>query len=168
MKKQNDNFNIKSHKEILELIDEIKEYEYLIPDYEIIQPEKIEEEIIEVDYNESSELNPLPIKKESRKNFFRKKILSNGDKIKPATFKFRYDENGELVSSDFINYKFKTKNQKNKKFILNKLKSLRKSRKENKSEGKKEKNSKKSKLKKGLGRIGKLKRVIPNKDKKSE
>lgn len=169
MKKQDETFNVKSHKEILKLIDEIKGYELLNPDYEIIQHEKVEDGIIEIDHGESSELNPLPIKeKDNNKNFLKRKFKKDEKKIKPTTFKFRFDEDDSLISSDFNIYKSKSKKEKSKKEILGKLKGLRKSKREEKSEGKKKKKSKRSKLKNGLGRVGKLKRVIPNKGKKSE
>ncbi len=168
MKKQDNSFSIKSHEEILELIDEIKEYELLVTDYELIQHEKVGEEIIEINHGESSELNPLPIKEKDNKNFLKRIFKKDINKFKPATFKFRFDKDGSLISPDFIKYKSKPKNEISKKGILGKLKGLRKSKKEEKSKGKKEKKSKRGKLKGGVGKVGKLKRVIPNKGKKSE
>ena len=83
--------------------------------------------------------------------------------ITPATFRIRFNENGELENIDLKKSKPKLKSEKH--FIFKKF-SFKRMENNEKTESKLvEKNSKISKLKGGLGRLGKLKKVIPSRKK---
>jgi len=156
---------LKTHEEILELIDEIKIFEENFQDFIVEKAElDVKEELIDIEPEKPKIIKPIPIKQKEKKE---KHIIKPFFKTNtPATFKIRFNENGELVNLDFK----KSKNQKvkktKKKFSLKNIKNLRKKSKEKSevNEGK----SKSGKLKGGLGKLGKLKKAIPSKSKKKE
>ena len=186
-----ENFNAKNHDEIIEMFDEIKEFEDKNPEYYIETDELIDNELIDlkhkqidfiepnVKYEDFVELSPEDIKKSKNENkimyriskklkklpIFRlkrkrpKELFDNQSKV-GATFHLRLNDNGQLENIDLIS---KTKKKSSKKSKIFKKISLKvsKNKKEKDSE-KSEAKGKLSKLKKGFGKIGKLKRVIPN------
>ena len=115
--------------------------------------------------------------KSQKKGLFGIKIRSKSEaeiarlEKKVATFKLRFDQDGQLVNLDLKKSKpSKNKSDSNKKskFKLPLPKRKGKSN-EKEPEAKEEKNkSKKSKLKGGLGKLGGLKRAIPSRGKKEE
>jgi hypothetical protein len=189
----NDISSTKTHEEIIQMIEEIKQIENNYPEFDITEEEQ-PEELIEVEEEIIEEFPPVD--KELDKTGFKKWLdqkKENKPDSKPATFKIRFDDSGELVNLDFRKPKVKPEVKKKKavKFNFKKLKGKfkRKGKKtEEESEGsgektekpdeseekiekpkrKKEKSSKFSGLKSKLGGISKLKRVIPSKKKKDE
>jgi len=157
---ERDTSEFRSHEEILELIDVIKDLENSFEEFELEEPEKEEEELIEVN---PEEITPIPIKTDEEVK--QKKQKKHGSKpVIHTSFKVRFDESGELVNLDLR----KTKKEPEKKKKIS-LKRLGKGRKKEKTENtESEEKSKKSKLKSGLGKIGKLKKVIPSRGKKTE
>jgi len=154
-----DTLEYSSHKEILELIDVIKDLENTFEDFEFKEPEK-DEELIEV---KPEEIKPIPIKTDEEVK--KKKQKKHSSKpVVHTSFKVRFDESGELINVDLR--KPKQEPEKKKKFSFKKLVKGRKKEKTETAEP--EAKSKKSKLKGGLGKIGKLKRVIPSRGKKTE
>lgn len=184
-----------THEEILEFIEEIKEFEKKFQEHglkesegevEFIEIEKDIVEFAEVEQDSSEQIEFIPVVGETKKPEL-KKSLKNSQISKPryevqkekieekaidhATFKIRFNEEGELVNIDLK--KHKPKPESKKSFDLKKLKKLRVKRKgKTEKTGAEtetiEKKSKISKLKGGLSQIGKLKRVIPYRGIKSE
>ena len=184
-----------THEEILEFIEEIKEFEKKFQEHglkesegevEFIEIEKDIVEFAEVEQDSSEQIEFIPVVGETKKPEL-KKSLKNSQISKPryevqkekieekaidhATFKIRFNEEGELVNIDLK--KHKPKPESKKSFDLKKLKKLRIKRKgKTEKTGAEtetiEKKSKISKLKGGLSQIGKLKRVIPYRGIKSE
>jgi len=152
--------DIMNHSEIIDLIDEIKGYEVDFKDVSVdnVELEQVEN-IIEIAHQEKE----IVKNKSFFSNFFNKekKVAST----KPTIIKFRVDTEGKLINTDIR--KFKSISD-NKLFLLfNKLFSKIKRNKKNDKKG----SSKKSKLGniKNLGsKIGKLKKVIPNKNNDQE
>jgi len=153
---------VKTHAEIIEMINELKELEERYGEFEIIDIE-VKEELIEVEHSELADSEKLVSERETKKT---------------ATFKIRFDEAGNLVNTDFRKVKPK-KPSKFKTKIVGKLPKLKQGglkRKDKKGADKgetgsdevKDKESKGSKLKGRFGKIGKLKKVIPNKGKRNE
>ena len=190
LERKEDVGHVKTHEEIIEMIDELKELEERYGEFEIIDIE-VTEELIEVEHSELADSEKLVSESETKKQslskklkkyqVFRIKVRRRSDTIvdkkpvKTATFKIRFDESGNLVNTDFRKVKPK-KPSKFKTKIVGKLPKLkygglkRKGKKgaaksETGSDEVKDKESKGSKLK---GKIGKLKKVIPNKGKKKE
>jgi len=142
-------------------------------------------EFVEVDHEPLVEFKEIPFEQDTQPLEFEeipsKSKLSrlrfstkphgqkNIHEIRAATFKIRFDENGNFINVDIKKPKAKEKSESEKKFnIKNIIKRKGKGEKSDKgSEGKEEK-SKGSKLKGGLGKIGKLKGVIPGKKRKKE
>jgi hypothetical protein len=103
--KGNDIF--KTHKEILELIEEIKEFEkeYNITDIEsefIEVPDKLVE-FLEVDSEEFKEVEEtskrrFKIKYQTRARI--RKLREEQKKFDPTTFRIRFDDKGDLVNID--------------------------------------------------------------------
>lgn len=169
---------VKTHEEILELIEEIKEFENRFPDFdrggkwETIEPE------ITV-----TEQKPIPIKteeyeKKSRKHiFFRIKRRSKSEvpklkrERKATTIKLRIGEEGKLVNTDIRKTKPKKAKEDKPKFNIRKILSRKK---EETSETLREQKSEEdkrislSKIKNIFGGIGKLKNVIPGRKSKTE
>jgi len=158
-----DTSSIKNHEEILQLIDEIRSFEINFEGYEIVKEEVEKEELIEVEHEKPEEITPIPIKEEKDKLLLRSRLSKKRVEkpITPTTFRIRYADDGSLVNVDFRAPK--PKKEGTKGFSLKKLR-----RKKCKSTGEAEAGEKKSKLKGGLGRLGKLKKVIPSRGKKEE
>jgi len=157
---EGDTSGCRSHEEILELIDVIKDLEDSFEEFELEKPEKENEELIEV---EPDEIKPIPIKTDEEIKP-KKQKKHESKPVVHTSFKVRFDESGELVNLDLRKPK---KEPETKKKIS--LKKLGKGKKKEKTENtESEEKSKKSKLKGGLGKIGKLKRVIPSRGKKTE
>lgn len=165
---------IKSHSEILQLIDEIRIYEQNFVDFstDLIEETKEEEhELIEIKHKKPS-LEKHSFEKKMKAKRVKKKHKSLKKKQKKAkpkvstTFKIGFDDGGELVNLDLKKPKTKQKGDKSKnKFNLKSILPFKKKGKDN-AEGSSD-SPKSSKLKGGLGKLGKLKKVIPNKNKSS-
>lgn len=165
-----DGDRIKSHDEILDLVDNIKRFEEGFAEFELETVEEVKEELIEVDYKSLEPQQGLPepeiVDKPKKLKFLKKKVKPIVEKPS-ATFRIRFNESGNLVNLDFKKPVPKPKKDK-KKLSLKKILPGRKSKDKVESDSTKEKSSKVSKLKGGLGKIGKIKNVIPNKSKKSD
>ncbi len=161
--------DIKNHSEILQIIDEIRVYEQNFVDFnsELVEDKKdIKKDLIEVDHEKNISEDDESIGELNNKKFsFLKKTKENEKTKVPTTFKIGFDEDGKLVNLDLKKPKPKKDDASSKKkFSVKSL--LPKRKKEN--EETKDDGSKSSKLKKGLGKLSKLKRVIPSKNKSSE
>lgn len=167
--------SIKEHDEIIQMIDEIRGFEDIHIDFEPeIKKERIE--IFEIE-NDISEENKVDIDKKDKQNFLKKiKFNIHPDRetikkeLKPNVFNIGFNDNGELVNLDLK--KKKVIEKTDKKLSLDKFKNLIK-RNKNKSdvptsESDNEKGSKFSKIKDKLGKIGKLKKIIPSRSKNEE
>jgi hypothetical protein len=155
------NNQIKSHNEILEIIDEIKIFENNFIEFKL-KVEEPEEELIEVKnkYEEPAPIGEEPI--------YKYKIKRSKKKDRPsATFKIRFNEKGELINLDFKKPKVKPEIEK-KAFSMKKILLRKKSQDIDKTSGSKDKSTKSLKLKERLKRFSKLKNVIPNKFKKND
>lgn len=170
--------DIKDHFEILQIIDEIREFENNFVDFKgetVEETENITQDLIEVDPEGIEEVVlDEEVLQESDKKFF--KFLKEKEKKEPkprvhTTFKMRFNEERKLVNLDFKQPKIKKKRSESKsKFNLKKFIPSRKKENEETSD-KSESSSKASKLKGlkgGLGKLSKLKKVIPNKKSSSE
>ncbi len=186
---------IKSHAEILEIIDEIKELEKKFQDYEI---EKInfDEELIEVDDDhidfvdlDGGEINFIEIDQDKIKQFGldnnslvknkkkpKKRIRLRLFKSKDKDFKeeIKYEIRNPTIiklrvndEGKLVNLDLKESTQKSKQSSFLKKISLRRGKKTEEKEPS-EKKSKGSKLKGSLGKLGKLKKAIPGKGKKEK
>lgn len=174
---------VKTHEEILELIEEIKEIEREFDNFELEMPsdqkwEPVKPEII------VEEAQPIPIKseieegKKKKHALFRIKRRSKPEvqRIKRqrqyATFKLRLDEQGNLINLDFRKPEPRSKKSKGKFKIPFNLKKLRRRGKEETESTEatptEEKKGIGGKLKGVLGGISKLKNVIPGRGKKTE
>jgi len=164
LEQDNNSSNIKIHDEIHELFEELKELE---KKFEIFDIKKIEanEELIEFETETLEEFLPVEDIEEIKKPKFKDEIKKLEPKteikkeeikkpVNPATFRFRFNNEGKFENIDLKKRKLKTKSKK--RFILKRIK-IRK--KEKTESGEIEEKSKFSKLKIGLA---KLKRVIPN------
>lgn len=176
---------VRSHEEIIELINEIKDFETRFPDIEFEEVE-IAEEFIEVEPEPFEEFTPIPIKSEIKEKdrkvkrkkhkLFRIKSRTRAEaeqwrmKRKAATFKIRFDEKGELVNLDIKKPKpKKQKSEGKKRFGLKKIRRKKGEKTEETTETKEvEEGVKKPKIKGKLGKLGKLKRAIPSRSKKKE
>ncbi len=154
--------SVKSHEELIEIIDELKEFENIEIDENFNKKQKTNE-IIEIDKNEVSD-NLIIDDSDKRKDFFKNiSIFSNKEKnideksvkeINPSTFKIGFNDNGELVNLDFRIKKQVENKESNKK--------------KNKSDDEKSNKSKFSKIKNKFSNIGKLKKIIPTRNKKEK
>jgi len=172
---------VKSHEEILQLIQEIKEIEKEFDRIEVEEPLMEEWKTVTPD-TIAEEAKPIPIKseiedgKKKKHALFRIKRRSRSEvkRIKRekryATFKLRFDEQGNLVNLDFR--KPKPKKAKGKfKLPINLKKLRRKDKGETESTEEAPAEEKKGiggKLKGALGILGKLKNAIPGRGKKTE
>jgi len=171
---------VKTHEEILELIDEIKELENRFPEIktdqrwitvepEVIVPEQkpteIKTEIEEYSKKEKKKLIKFRIKRRSHSEV--QKIRRES---KATTIKLRIDEEGNLVNTDIRKQK-KGKEGKSK-FNIKKLLRREKEKTVEGQEGETTETEDKkggiSKIKNVFGGIGKLKNVIPGRKSKSE
>lgn len=175
--------SVKTHAEIVELINELKNLEerygeFVIEDVEVSEES---EELIEVEHSELEQPEQIGAKAEIKRpgltkklkkyKVFRIKVRNKSDikPVKSATFKIRFDNSGNLVNTDFRKIEPKEPSKLKTK-IVGKLPSLKRKGEKGKSESKEvqEKKSKVSKLKGGLGKISKLKNVIPSRGKKEK
>ena len=107
LEEDNENIIIKTHKEILELIEEIKEIEKEY-DFTDIEPEFIEVpedpvEFLEVDseeFKEVEETSKRRFKIKYRTRAEVRKLKEERKKFDPATFRIRFDDKGDLVNID--------------------------------------------------------------------
>ena len=171
---------VKTHEEILELIDEIKELENRFPEIktdqrwitvepEVIVPEQkpteIKTEIEEYSKKEKKKLIKFRIKRRSHSEV--QKIRRES---KATTIKLRIDEEGNLVNTDIRKQK-KGKEGKSK-FNIKKLLRREKEKTVEGQEGETTETEDKkggiSKIKNVFGGIGKLKNVRPGRKSKSE
>ena len=171
--------SVKTHDEILELLEEIKEFEKRFPEI------NIDEKIVPTDELLHEEIKPIPIKTEIKKKEKKKKIKNPFSRIKLrsrsevqrikhekqiTTIKLILDEQGNLINPDIR--KSKPKKQRKSKLNIKNLINLIKRKKEGKAaettEGDKRFNL--SKIKSIFGKVGKIKQVIPGKktEKKEE
>jgi hypothetical protein len=166
---KNDKISVtKSHKEILELIEKLKEIEreFGVNEFENefvevkedvvefleIEPVLKEEEVELKDFEE-------PIKKGRKikvKYKTRHEVKKLKEKREAATFRIRFDNEGDLVNIDLHKVKPKFKNKKEKVKTKKKNKQIEKSN---------EKEPKSSRFRRGLSV---LKRSIPQKEEKTE
>jgi len=169
---------VKSHEEILQLIDEIKEIENNFDEIEVGEPLLQEWKTVA-----SEEAKPIPIKseveesKEKKRSRFRLRKRSRLEvkrierEKRYATFKFRFDDDGNLVNLDFRKPKPKPEKAK-EKFkipIINKFIRKGKEKAEPTEETpNEEKKGIGGKIKGALGGIGKIKNAIPGRKKKTE
>lgn len=187
--------SVKTHEEILEMIEEIKEFEKKFREYDLEETE-VEEELIEVEQNivdfievdkdESDQIEPIAFESEAKKSgfierlikskIFRIRVRSRSEaqkarlEAKAATFKLRLNEEGKLVNIDLKKPK-SSKPKSKKRFNLKKIVTKRRGKTKETEVETTEKMSKISKLKGGFSKISKLKRAIPHKgkmEKKSE
>lgn len=189
---------VSTHNDILELIEEIKDYEKLFPEYNTIEPEDdrggfstglldennlIEgnEELITEGFLGEKKTKPgyrkiraIRIRRRKSSHDINKtdvKVLEKKvkeKKITPTTFNVGFDGEGNLVNLDIKKPKIKPKSESRSK-KLGGLKRFRRGKKsENVESTSSEKTSKVSKLKGALGKIGKLKNVIPHRGKNKE
>ena len=190
----------KTHKEILEIIEEIKifekkyqvydlnetdlEIEFIEVEQDAVEFIEVNEDIIEfidVENEKLEKFKSLSIDKDLKKFGLIDKFIKilptkigsevNQEKIThndytPATFRIRFNENGELENIDVKKSKPKIKSEK--RFILKKLRFKRMGKNEKTETKPIEKNSKISNLKGSLSRLGKLKKVIPSRKKELE
>ena len=140
MERKEDIWPVKTHEEITELINELKDLEERYNKFEILDVE-VKEELIEVEHSdlanseklvsESETKKPDLSKKSKKYQFFRINDKQKSDTIvdkkpvKSATFKIRFDEAGNLVNTDFRKIKTK-KPSKLKTKIVGKLPKLKK------------------------------------------
>jgi hypothetical protein len=156
------NKSIKDHNEILKKIEEIKEFERKFPEFDLSEINTIEE-LIEVDekleeFDETVPEVDEPTKKRKINSFTKiKKKPPTEHKLNPTVFHLRI-KNEKLENIDFK--KPNVNAGKNKLFRVKK-------RKKSKDRGQ-EKEEKSSKLLKIKGGIGRIKRAIPSRQKKSE
>lgn len=167
-----DDVKIKSHDKILDLIDDIKKFEQGIVEFDLKPVEEIKEDIIEVDYDSLQPQQEFPDSsvgdKPKRFKFLKKKEKPVVDKPS-ATFRIRFDESGDLVNLDIKKSEPKTKLKTDKKkFSFKKMLPFKRLKDEGDKSSSGEKSSIGSKLNGSLGKISKLKNIIPNKSKKSE
>jgi hypothetical protein len=165
-KSSEDSEQIKSHSEILDLIDEIKSFETDFVEFELYVPEP-KEEIVEVKKDITSEIESQIAEEKFSYEIRRAKKKVEKKPIPSATFKIRFNEKGELVNVDLKKPKPKETKEK-KKFSVKSLIPRKKGKGETDTETPEEQTSKGSKLKGGLGKLGKLKNIIPSKSKKSD
>ena len=174
------NTPIKTHKEITEMINDLKDFEKDFGEFEIIEINKVED-LIEVDIAERDIIQSKFEKKDlehpkKKLNKFNIKIRKKSDDLsiskskKTATFKIRFDESGNLINMDIRKPPPKKQLNIKNKIIgkLPKLKktSLRKKGKKSKDDGELKDNKLPKKGFKGkLGKIGNLKKAIPGKGK---
>ena len=180
--------NLNTHEKIQSLLDEIKEFENKNPEYPIVEPEIVFEEvpaeIIEDEDQFLSEPEERGLKTGLRRfNLItirkRKKLITGKEpaevenlkkvkEIKPTTFKIGFDEDGNLVNLDLKKPKIKEKSgSKSKRF--GGLKKLARRKKGEKAESEGEsKESKTGRFKGALGKVGKLKKVVPSRGRKKE
>ncbi len=188
--KQDSNIYItKTHEEILKMLEEIKDFEKKYQGYDLEKIEETEEffevendlvEFFEVEEDTLKQFEPVSLKQDLIKPILKNKIrkrrifkvrIRRKPKIKkakietktinPATFKIRFNENGELVNIDLKKPKLKPNSKKHLRIRKTKIKTEEKIENEDKK-------SKILKLKAGLSKIGYLKKVIPHKKKKEE
>lgn len=172
---RNNKDEIKSHSEIIDMIDEIRDFEDINIDDEI-EEIKPQNDVIEVDHKEL-ESEPEDIKIEDKKNFL-KKIKFNRNpniedqvekEIKPSVFKIGFDNQGSLVCLDLknksqnIERKRKFNSKKILSFIIRGKQDSTDEKDEDKSEG-----SKFSKIKEKLSGLTKIKNIIPTKSNKKD
>jgi len=185
--------NIKTHEEILELLDEVKRFEKEFEDFEVAPRSEVEEkeEFIEVEHETTTvdTVKLIPLKTKEKKAKYKKRfrhpifrikfrtrseVKKLREEKKAATFRIRFDEEGKLVNLDVK--KPKPSKEKPKKLSLKKLFVLKKLIKRGKGETEETETksepegegSKFSKLKGGLGKLGKLKGIIPGRLKKEK
>ena len=175
--------SMKSHEEILALLDEIKGFERRFEEFEIQEP-RIEQEFIEVEQDGIEEINFLPIENEiekagevkRRKHPFSRVRLRSRSEVQrlrregvlktPTVFKVRFNEGGNLVNIDLKRQKPERKPKSEKRFSLSKFR--RKGTEKQEASEVKSGESRFSKLKGGLSKLGKLRGAIPSKSKKEE
>jgi len=165
--------DIKDHSEILQIIDDIREFENNFLDFKretVEETGEITQDLIEVEEIEEA-VSDEDVLQEFNKKFFKKKEKKEPKPRVHTTFKMGFNEEGKLVNLDFKQPKPKKEHSGSKsKFNLKKLIPSRKKENEDASD-KSESSSKLSKLKGlkgGLGKLSKLKKVIPNKNSSSE
>jgi len=176
---------IKTHEEILTIIEEIKKFERQFGEYDITEP--VEDELIEFEpaIEEYPEWEPVEPEEEIQKP----RLTTKNDKKRKShavlegttkqpenvvvnlsqsnVFKLRFDKNGNLVNLDFRKPKAKPKSASKTPGHLKKSGHKAKEQTEEKTkEG--EEASKFSKLKTGIGKLGKIKGVLPSRGKKEE
>lgn len=160
----------RTHKEILQLLEEIKEFEKKFGEYDL-ETIEVDEEIIEVEHEEPKKEEPVPPVEEIKKPKLKEKLKKLKPKhdvkkeklVTPTTFKLRFNEEGKLENIDIKKFKSKPKTKRHLKLRKSKVE------KKEKTEGEvKEETSRLSKLKGGLSKLGRLKKAIPTKSKTSE
>jgi len=181
LEKSNNFSDSKVNDEILELIDEIKEFEKKFEKYNL-KKIKVKEEKIESEPEILEEFQPIDEREEQidaepeileefqsieeiKEPISNDKIKNLGpepeirkEKIKkstnPATFRIRFNDEGKFENVDVIKRTLKTKSKK--RFILKRIKIRRKEKTES------EETEEKSRLSKLITGLAKLKSIIPN------
>ena len=164
--------SVKTHDEILELLEEIKEFEKIF--HEI----NIDKKIVPTDELLHEEIKPIPIKAEIKKKEKKKKIKNPFSRIKLrsrsevqrikhekqiTTIKLILDEQGNLINPDIR--KFEPKKQRRSKLNIKSLVNLIKRKKEGETAEttEREKRFNLSKITGVFSKLGKIKQVIPSK-----
>ncbi len=162
---------IKNHKEIIQMIDEIREFEDI--EIDLDKDVKKNDEIIEIENRNIEYDNILVLDEENKNKFFNnlKKIhfTSNPDKrekiekfVIPNTFNVGFNKNGDLVNLDLKNKKSRSKKKFSLKF-RNLLKRNKKTDNDEKSDD--TDTSTIGKIKNKLNFVSKLKKILPIKSK---
>ena len=168
---------VKTHEEILELLEEIKEFEERFPEI------NLDEKIVSIDEVLQEEVKPIPIKTETEKKEKKKRIKPPSLKVRLrsrsevrrikrekqiTTIKLVLDEQGRLVNPDIR--KTKPKKQRKTKFNIRNL--IKRKKEPETKEGEKTETSEiseggkrfnLSKITGVFGKLGKIKQVIPGK-----
>ena len=155
--------SIKTHSEIIDMIDELRTIEGSSEDF-IINKSELKEDIYEVKFKISDkEDENLENKKKFLFNFKKYFSITKSQEkeiLNPTTFNIGFNKEGKFVNLDFK----EEKNRDKQKFQFKNLIKLKK--------GKKIKNikseDKKGKFKGKISKIGKLKKVIPSKKKNKD
>ena len=183
---------MKTHEEILAIIQEIKAFEEKFKDYSLLEVEQMQSEATE---EELLDVEPLPVElewvevdeellkpdlKTKLKILFKLKSreeleplewteanLVEGEIIYPTVFKVRFNKEGKLEYLDIKKAKSKPDIKEDLK-KLNLLKKIKRKGKKEESEAAEGGGGKLSKLKGGFGKIGKIKKVIPSRGKKKK
>ena len=183
LEKENDIIVTKTHAEILEIIEEIKDFENKFSDFDTefitsdedlidVDLDIFDDEIIrfvEVDKFKLEEFGldrsePFMNKKRSKKRirirYGKNKEIDKIKTIHPTIFRLRFNREGKLINPDLIKKKPEIKSKKSS--ILNKIK-IKKGKKQ-----KEETTEDKSKFSKFKSGFGKLKKAIPDIRRKKE
>ena len=152
----------KTHKEIIEMLEEIKDFENNFVEFDIQKP-AVEEELIEIEYETFKEIEPELItfkeveEKKPKLEIKRKKVVEEKivKPITPTTFRLRINKEGNLENIDLIKPKPKSRSRIGLRF-------------RKKDQTKSETTEKKSMFKKIKSSLSRIKRAIPSRREEEE